>query len=88
MRSLVTTDKQSPSERRGSKGLCIFGAMSRRTKILLIALAIIALGGVQVAQWRTGERSRASSIGTASGMFAIFSGVAIGIYGMAQKEKR
>jgi hypothetical protein len=58
-----------------------------RKKVLIIGLAIILLGGVQVYRWH-GSRDRASSMGTASGMMALLSGVAIGLYGLGLKDKR
>lgn len=58
-----------------------------RKKVLIIALLIILLGGLQVYRWR-GSNARAAGIGTASGMFALLSGVAVGLYGLALKDKR
>ncbi len=56
-----------------------------RKKVLLIALAITVLGGFQVLHW-TGEKSRAARVGKASGMIALFSGVAMGLYGLRLKR--
>ena len=58
-----------------------------RTKVLIIALIIILLGGTQVYRWR-GSNAPASSMGTASGMMALLSGVAVGLYGLGLKNKR
>jgi hypothetical protein len=55
--------------------------------VLIIGLFIILLGGLQVNRW-LGTHERASAIGTASGMFALLSGVAVSLYGLAMKEKR
>lgn len=53
----------------------------KRTKVLLVAVAIIALGVLQVANFH-GRTDRSRGIGTASGMIALMSGIAIGIYGL------
>jgi hypothetical protein len=53
-----------------------------RTKVLLIALGIIALGAFQLAHFY-GSRHRAAGVGTASGMMALLTGVGVGIYGLS-----
>lgn len=60
--------------------------MSKK-KVLLIALAIILLGGFQVVRMK-GTDGRSSRIAVASGMFILMSGIAVGIYGLGMKEKR
>ncbi|MDB5036449.1 MAG: hypothetical protein JWQ98_3690 [Chlorobi bacterium] len=57
-----------------------------RKKVLLIAVAIILLGGFQLLRWY-GSHERTAAIGTASGMLALLSGVAVGLYGLGIKSK-
>ena len=56
-----------------------------RTKVLLIAAAIIALGVLQLVNFRQ-SHGRSRGIGTASGMIALLSGVGIGIYGLTLRR--
>jgi hypothetical protein len=58
-----------------------------KKKVLIIAFVIILLGSLQVYRWR-GTKDPASGMGTASGMMALLSGVAIGLYGLGLKNKR
>ena len=57
-----------------------------RTKVLLIAIGIIVLGSAQLSRFY-GAPGRSAGVGTASGMIAIMSGVAIGIYGMTLRRR-
>jgi hypothetical protein len=58
-----------------------------RSKVLIIALAILLLGGIQVSRW-LGSSERAAKIGMASGMMAVLSGIAIGLYGLGMRKKQ
>ncbi|MEO5928499.1 MAG: hypothetical protein ABIR47_01085 [Candidatus Kapaibacterium sp.] len=58
-----------------------------RKKVLLIALAIILLGGLQLLRWY-GSHERTAAVGTASGMLALLSGIAVGLYGLSIRSKR
>ena len=58
-----------------------------RTKVLLIALAITALGALQLSHFYKSPQ-RAAGIGTASAMIAMLTGVAIGIYGLTLRRNR
>ncbi|MBC8145428.1 MAG: hypothetical protein H7X80_07570 [bacterium] len=58
-----------------------------RTKVLLIALGMIALGAEQLAHFY-GTAGRAGGIGTASGMIALMTGAAMGIYGIALGRRK
>jgi hypothetical protein len=58
-----------------------------RTKVLLIAVAIIALGAAQLAHFY-GTQGRASGVGTASGMIALLTGIAIAIYALSIRRER
>ena len=58
-----------------------------RKKVLIIALAIILLGGLQMYRFHESSE-QASGIGMASGMLALLSGIVIGLYGLGLKNKR
>lgn len=57
-----------------------------RTKVLLVAIGIVALGAVQLARFY-GDTGRAGGIGTASAMIALLSGLAIGVYGITMRSR-
>lgn len=57
-----------------------------RTKVLLVALGIIALGALQLANFSSGH-ARSRGIGTASGLIALLSGVGVGIYGLTMRRQ-
>lgn len=57
-----------------------------RAKVLIIALCIVLLGGVQLYRWY-GSDEGAAGAGTASGMIAILSGVGLVLYGLTLKRK-
>jgi hypothetical protein len=56
-----------------------------RTKVLLVALGIIALGALQLAH-SYGSTDRSAGVRTASGMIALMSGVAVAIYAMTLRR--
>lgn len=58
-----------------------------RTKVLLIALGIVALGAAQLAHFY-GTQGRSAGIGTASGMIALLTGLSIGIYGISMRRRQ
>ena len=58
-----------------------------RKKVLLMAAAIIFLGSISVYLARQ-RHDRVRAMATASGMIAVFSGVAMGLYGLRLKDRQ